>query len=67
MKSPRGNHGKKVNSSNIECPDESNLPVSTFTFDQLTKLLNLLKEKSPETLQSCNVSGFSNQESPGDW
>ncbi|XP_035833565.1 uncharacterized protein LOC118482236 [Helianthus annuus] len=67
MKPPRGNQSKKNSSSNNACVDESSVPVTSLTSDQLTKLLSLIKDRAPETSQSCNVSGFVNQENPGDW
>ncbi|KAM0049721.1 putative RNA-directed DNA polymerase [Helianthus debilis subsp. tardiflorus] len=57
MKPPRGNQARKVGSSNNTCVNESNIPVNSLTSDQVAKLLSLLKEKTPETAQSCNVSG----------
>ncbi|KAJ0947449.1 putative RNA-directed DNA polymerase [Helianthus annuus] len=67
MKPPRGNQSKKSSSSNNACVDDSSVPVTSLTSDQLTKLLSLIKDRAPETSQSCNVSGFVNQENPGDW
>ncbi|KAJ0627129.1 putative RNA-directed DNA polymerase [Helianthus annuus] len=57
MKPPRGNQGKKNSSSNNVCVDDSSVPITSLTSDQLTKLLSLLKDGAPETSQSCNVSG----------
>ncbi|KAJ0480794.1 putative RNA-directed DNA polymerase [Helianthus annuus] len=67
MKPPRGNQGKKNGSNNNVCVDNSSVPITSLTSDQLTKLLSLIKDGAPETSQSCNVSGFVNQENPGDW
>ncbi|KAJ0578359.1 putative transcription factor interactor and regulator CCHC(Zn) family [Helianthus annuus] len=57
MKPPRGSQGKKVMSSNNTCLNESSVPVTSLTSDQLSKLLSLIKDSAPETPQSCNVSG----------
>ncbi|XP_022018192.1 uncharacterized protein LOC110918136 [Helianthus annuus] len=67
VRPPRGNQAKKTGSSNNVCVDDSCVPVTSLTSDQLSKLLSLLKDKSPEVPQSCNVLGLTNKESPGDW
>ncbi|KAM0061566.1 putative RNA-directed DNA polymerase [Helianthus debilis subsp. tardiflorus] len=56
MKPPRGNPGRKTSSSNNTFVEESDMPATSLTSDQVSKLLSLLKEKVPETAQSCNVS-----------
>ncbi|KAJ0471759.1 putative RNA-directed DNA polymerase [Helianthus annuus] len=57
MKPPRGNQGKKSSSSNSSKVDESSVPITALTSDQLTKLLSLITDRTPESSQSCSVSG----------
>ncbi|KAJ0872693.1 putative RNA-directed DNA polymerase [Helianthus annuus] len=57
LKPPRGNQGKKNSSANNSKIEESSVPITSLTSDQLTKLLSLINDRIPESSQSCNVSG----------
>ncbi|XP_076902271.1 uncharacterized protein LOC143556961 [Bidens hawaiensis] len=68
---PRNNLRKKVVTNNNAVSDvpgvSNNPPNGGLTPDQISRLLSLLNDKPSDNVQSCNVSGFFNQECPGDW
>ncbi|XP_076885834.1 uncharacterized protein LOC143535485 [Bidens hawaiensis] len=68
---PRNGQGKRVSGNNKNSLSDnvastSNPSVSGLSSKQILRLLSIPDEKAGENRQSCNVSGFTNKECPGD-
>jgi len=55
---PRNNQGRRVAATNNSFVESTDVPITSLTSDQLSKLLSLLNDKPSDVAQSCNVSGI---------
>ncbi|KAJ0581942.1 hypothetical protein HanHA300_Chr04g0146811 [Helianthus annuus] len=54
----RGNRSKKASVDASCAINDSSVPITSLTNDQMTRLLNPLNDRTSDTPQSCNVSGL---------